>query len=408
MVSRIAVQCRQCGKHLVLRITISGGHQPFLFACPYCRSELRGRLSASPGKPFGLESEDFDVTDLQDNDTDVIAVAINTDFPVSLSSIEQSAEEISITPFIALVMELGDDVTMEVMANVEALRALREEIFPHVRRASSYFTRGDLNGTRNALQKAPGGDAVDFSALNVVSVLSHAMGLLYAPIEDQSLRTEAAEEWAKTLGEALRKDKLAVESLFVEFEKPLSEHRARAFDTALNMLGAVDSLISALFAERMSITPGIDIDRYRVMRDDFDALKIRYQDAFEVASRTLAFTGRVANIAHRGDVREHADGIACSFNQALNRTTAYKREPWLADFPVAKKLYDAMKRNTRNDIGHRLVRYDFESGTLKYEDGSAENYLLFLEDYLHAVRLTHHALDVCELLWYANEAVGSK
>ena len=76
-----------------------------------------------------------------------------------------------------------------------------------------------------------------------------------------------------------------------------------------------------------------------------------------------------------------------------------------ADFPVAKNLYDAMKRHTRNDIGHRLVRYDFATGLLAYDDGKTESYLAFLGDYLQAVRLTHYLQDVFELLWHARKSL---
>ena len=142
--------------------------------------------------------------------------------------------------------------------------------------------------------------------------------------------------------------------------------------------------------------------------DDFDALKARYQDIYELGSRSLAFTSRVANIKARGDASIYSDGTTRTFNKALNKTTSFKREPWLADFPVADELYSAMKRGMRNDIGHMLVKYDVESGYLMFEDARRENYLSFLVDYLNAVRLVHYLLDVCEGLWYVKKFFGKE
>ena len=151
-----------------------------------------------------------------------------------------------------------------------------------------------------------------------------------------------------------------------------------------------------MWAEAMAGKVGLD--DYRVMRDDFDLIKIRYQDIFGVGSRSLAVVSRFANIARRGDVRQHADGIGRSLKKAVNGTRAIDREPWLVDFPEATQLYLAVERNTRNDIGHTLVRYDFERGLLVYDDGATENYIEFLVDYLNAVRLTRYLVEVVLLL----------
>lgn len=131
----------------------------------------------------------------------------------------------------------------------------------------------------------------------------------------------------------------------------------------------------------------------RVMRDDFDVLKSRYQDVFELGSRTLGMIAPFANIARRGDVRSFADGQRRSLSDALG-TRAAVREGWLVDLPAVRALFDAMSRRTRNDIGHRLVRYDFNSGALVYDDGARETYLDFVVDYLNAARLSRYLGDI--------------
>lgn len=96
--------------------------------------------------------------------------------------------------------------------------------------------------------------------------------------------------------------------------------------------------------------------------------------------------------------------VTRSAKRAIDHTPAREREAWLVDFPSAKRLYDAVNRHTRNDIGHRLVRHDVAQGSLVYDDGATQNYLLFAVDYLQAVRLSHHLVDVALCLWRADTA----
>lgn len=390
----------------MLRITVAGGLQQFVFACPHCRSEVHGTFYAQVGEPFELRSEDLKLLDTEQEQPGTLCVPVTTDLPVHTSLVGARADAVPITPFVKFASTLGSDVLDEVMPRIERLRALRSEVFPHLRRAASQFTQGDLAGVADALRRAPGGADIDFSAEDPVDVLGVVLAGMYAPFEDTDIREEAAKEWATILGAAREADERTLREVYAEFESgSLLEHRARVVDTSINALAATDALYPALLTERME--GRVELSEYRVMRDDFDVLKVRYQDIFELGSRTLAFTGRVANIAYRNDPRTYADGQGRTLHKALNNTTSYDREPWLADFPVAKRLFDAMKRNTRNDIGHRLVRYDFNAGNLVYDDGGTENYLLFLVDYLHAVRLTHYLLDVFEILWHIREPLTS-
>jgi hypothetical protein len=66
-----------------------------------------------------------------------------------------------------------------------------------------------------------------------------------------------------------------------------------------------------------------------------------------------------------------------------------------------------VKRNTRNDIGHALVRQDVARGVLVYDDGSEQNYMLFLIDALQAIRLSRYVFDVLQILDYTRMALQS-
>jgi hypothetical protein len=204
------------------------------------------------------------------------------------------------------------------------------------------------------------------------------------------------------LDDAHRTDPGAMRDLLRELQSGLLyEHRAQLTKSALGALKSADALVGALWAEAL-LRRGEDLRDYRIMRDDFDLLKGRYLDIFELAFHSLALTARVANIARRGDAAWHADGYRASLRQALEHTRAHQRERWLMDFPVASRLYGPLKRARRNDISHGRLRYDIDRGELVHRDGRSESYLHFLIDCLQATRLTHYLIGV--LLGFSDHA----
>jgi hypothetical protein len=241
-----------------------------------------------------------------------------------------------------------------------------------------------------------------------VRVLDGYFGLLYGPLEDVALREAARREWTAVLGQARCVDPVALEMLLCECEEgPLPEHRARVIEIALGALDSVEVLVSALWAEALA-SNGHDLSEYRVLSNDIDLLKSRYLDVFELAFHSLVFMARVANIARRGDSRAHTDGYSASLTQALDHSKTRDRERWLIDFPGAARLYRRLKRATRNDISHGRLRYDYRHGQLIYSDARRDSYLGFLIDYLHAVRLTHHMIDVIIGLGLAYSEVAGR
>jgi hypothetical protein len=234
----------------------------------------------------------------------------------------------------------------------------------------------------------------DSCSLDSGRSLSRGLAAVHEPLGETALTRAGIREWIGSLNDARRADPVALRSLLSEFEDgPLPEHRTQVIHTALSTLDFVEPLICGLWAEALS-DRGIDLRAYRVQRDDFDLLKSRYVDIFELAFRSLVFMARVVNIARRGNPRAHADGYRASLRQAMGQTSARDREQWLLEFPLATQLYGRLERATRNDISHGYLRHDPRSGEVVYRDGVRESYLRFLIDYLCAVRLTHYLVDV--------------
>lgn len=406
MVGRYLVQCGGCARRVVLRIqvgsTMAPGDlavtQPFVFACPHCHAGIRGKVHNAPGGVARLTSEDFEVRTSAKEEPSDIAVTVATDVPVHLSLLHGRAGDVMLTPFIQMTSSMSQASLQGLMARIGVLRELRRESFPVLRRAALAFVRGDLDEVAKALAETqPEASAEELMQFDPVVLLGYAFMQAYGPLEDETTFDDAQTEKTATFEAAVQRDPAALVMLLRESGTDwLPAHGHSLIDACLTLLGDIEPLISGLCAE--ALNGSIGVADYRVMRDDFDLLKSRYQDVFELGSRSLAFMSQVANIAKRGDARSHVDGKKLTLVRAM-KLKAYAREPWLVDFPMATRLYDPIRRNTRNSIGHRSVRYDFERGVLVYDDGVEENYLLFLVDYLQLVRLSHYLLEVVFTSW---------
>ncbi|HWO93390.1 MAG TPA: hypothetical protein VNL92_01360 [Dehalococcoidia bacterium] len=340
-----------------------------------------------------LAGEDFDVADGEAAPEDLV-VSIATDVPVHASLTGGRADDILLTPYIKVVSMIGPEVAAEVVDAVGKLRGLREAALPYLRRGVDRYLEGDLPGAIDAAAAAFEDRPAEIK-LEAATLLRAFLEDLYQPLGGADAIDAAIAETEAIIRAAKARDATATAALLTALESgPLQEHRRRVLDTALRVLADVDALTSALWSALLETRlPAEELLALRVMRDDFDVLKSRYQDAFELGSMTLGMIAPFANITLRGDVRSFADGQRRSLKDALGARAAV-REGWLVDLPAAKVLFDAVSRRTRNDIGHRLVRYDFNSGDLVYDDGAHETYLDFVVDYLNAARLSRYLADI--------------
>lgn len=402
---RVSIRCNNCRHPLTLRIVVAGGHQPFVFACPHCAAPLHGTFVARL-EPMELraDSDDFEV--LRTEDPDQLAVAVATDVPVHLGLVGVTGEASMISPFILASQDLGLGRAEPVIGRAHELRTLREQLFPGVRRAASFWADRDLQGLTRALEACPGSDRFDWENETPMALFDDLVSALFEPLEQPGVREASAEELLKYIGSALDSHFDAFDALFGTFDDgPLEEHRRRVVSAVFAALKDVDAFFPALWAEAME--GHVDLAAYRVMRDDFAQRKSSYQDLFELTSRTLAFTAPIANLVVRNDHKIYCDNQSRTPHKAL-KARAIDREGWLADFPLAKPRFESVSRHTRNNIGHALVRQDVRQGILTYDDGAEQNYMHFLVDWLQVVRLSRYALDVIVILDYTRSALRER
>jgi hypothetical protein len=408
MVNKNQVRCHACERVLTIRVTVAGGLQEFIFPCPYCGAQLTGTFYAEQPtggptedfepKPFELKSEDFDYVEYDPalETPEMRVVAISTELPVHESMLAESYDSSNFSAFLELIKRPDSTAAMvEVVEKVNLFRQMRFEMLPAVRRAAVFYGRGEMDLLSRELGNFPGfvdSALSDVDPWTAVSVILEGF-LVVLGAEDVS--QAARGELTGLLGTAYATDEGATRRLLNDLsDLMVKEHRRAVIDTLIRSLQQSDALVPGMWVEAL---PESVLGEYRTQRADYDAVKTRFQEIFELGSRSLVLPASLANIVHREDARQYNDGKRRSLREAL-KVNAAIRETWLEDLPALKKLFGDRARVTRNLIGHRLVSYDFKEAALIDNDGNRHNYLWFLRDYLGAVRSCGFQLAVVAIL----------
>jgi hypothetical protein len=407
---RIPARCRTCEQDLLLRIGIAPARE-MRIRCqcpnPNCGVALRMRLDVADPERTRFSSEDVAETPGGDPAAGALTLVLYTDLPVHRSLLGRPHDE----PASAFIHMFGlwGERAAEYGARSRQLQVMRDAAFPDIRRAASVYAGDDLDRLPAALVRLGISDRVpELADLDAVYQLGRAIDLFHLPFVDLPARMLATQELVEAMVAAERDHPDAFGRLLELFltELRFREQRRQIVETAMDALDQVDALLPGLAWEHVSVEPAPDPDEFRIVRDDFDQLRARYVDIFELASRTLAYVGAIFNLARRGYPTAWSSGSTAQVRTLLDRH-ASEREFILNELPAARVFYDAIRRHSRNAFGHYNVEYDFAAGELiDQRTGARTSFLLFLVDYLEAARMTAYLLTVAEKITLAARDPG--
>lgn len=381
-IARVSARCLTCSNPIVLRIGLAPvPEMKTIFSCPHCRVALRLQVDDRAESPrFASE----DVALEPDEEPGAPVVVVYTDLPVPL---ELTNAQTVVSPFLVMASLWGERATEYTQRSHELQRS-RGHTFPVIRRAASLYGGGNLSALPQALVAIPGLDELPGAAdAHPVYLLSRAVDTLHIPFVDFRLRAAAGNEFMTWMVNANDEHPAEYRQLLhaMRDELGFAEHRRKVVETAMTAIENGDALLPGLAWEHITADPQPDPNDFRIMRGDFNELRTRYVEIFELASRSLAFIGAIANVAARGAANLWADGTNPQIRTMLSRT-AQDREFILDEFPLARAFYDAVHRSSRNAFGHYNIEYDVSTGELVDRDGSRTSFVLFMVDYLAAAR----------------------
>jgi hypothetical protein len=374
------------------------------FACPNCSVALRVEVGHTQDEPR-FSSEDVELVELSAaEEADARGTVIYIDIPVPVALIGDTGY---VSPFLLMVGLWGDRAE-EYTARSHHLQELRDALFPALRRVASVYARGDLAALHSALGHFPRiNELPELREMHPVYQLGRAVDILHMPFVDIRKRTAAGNELLTSMVAANRNHPAAYRELLelLDGELRFGEHRRKIVERAMAIIEHADALLAGLAWEHVAVEPAPDASDFRIMRGDFDELRARYVEIFELASQTLGHVGAIVNVARRGAPNLWSDGTTASVSTMLRRR-AVDREFILAELPLAKEFYDAIHRHSRNAFGHYSIEHDAAAGELIDRDGTRTSFVLFMVDYLEAARMTAYLLTVAEKLTLAIDDVG--
>jgi len=393
------MQCNSCGNTINFRIGIGlADEEKFVCQCPYCAVALRGvlRLDQKAGKSK-LESED--ITDLHkdsvEGESTLRGVNIYTDLPVHRSCQGKSLAEGG-SAFMQLWEFMGDRFP-EYQSRAHLLHEFRLLVLPSIRRTASLYVAENWQDLGRSLKELKLSDISGAAGQHPAYAFQRLFDSLYVPILDPDIRIPLTDELLVNLNACTQRHKEVFAAFLTRlFEQHgFGQFRRQVVETTAKCFSKFDALVPALAYEHFTKEWAKRLDDFQIFRDDFDELKSLYVDVFELASRSLVYTGGISNLANRGSVTQWLDGKHRELTPFL-KARAVDREFVLNELPRLKALYDSIKRHTRNDIGHFKMYYDFATCCLIDEKGGKENFILFLQDFLCAVRLTAYLVTLAE------------
>ena len=403
-IARLTGRCLTCRRPIILRIGLAPVRtMRTTFACPNCSVTLRVEVEQAQDEPR-FASEDVELVELPGaEEANARGTVIYTDIPVPVALIGDIGY---VSPFLVMVGLWGERAE-EYTARSHHLQELRDALFPAIRRLASVYARGDLTALREALGRFPRINEVpELREMHPVYQLGRAIDMLHMPFVEIWERTAAGNELLTSMVCANQDYPAAYRELLESFDRELRfcEHRRKIVERAMVIIEHADALLAGLAWEHISVEPAPDASEFRIMRGDFDELRARYVEIFELASQTLGHVGAIVNVARRGAPNLWSDGTTTSVRTML-RKRAVDREFILDELPLAKGFYDAIHRHSRNAFGHYSIEYDAATGELIDRDGARTSFVLFMVDYLEAARMTAYLLTVAEKLTLAIDDV---
>lgn len=371
--------------------------QKLIFQCPVCRVALRLYVETSRPPEIRLSSEDLIESDLPLAEQGGLPVLVlYADLPVHVDWLGPERAE-QVFPFIHLTQLWGDHAA-EYASRSNTLYEMRLGLFPAVRRTTSLYQIDDVAALDRALENFPLGDVEQLAEQHAYYRLGRLIDVLYVPFAPVLPRVAAINEFLSKMVAAHYDHPDAYRELLQEFgdSHGFLEHRRKVLETSMEVLEHVDALLPGLAWEHIADPKPAPSD-FRIVRGDFNELRGRYVEIFELASRSLVYVGAVLNRAERGEATFWSDGRRLPLGEMFRRR-AVDREFILDELPYAKALYDDVHRQSRNAFGHYAIEYDFSTGELVDRDEGRTSYVLFLVDYLAAARLTSYLLGVVEKL----------
>lgn len=419
MIVRYGTTCPGCEYKIDLRLQVGyEQEQSFYYVCERCGAPTRGLLKAIPDPQFpkiDLELEDGPVLDSHLDGADQI-ITISLDFPCLIQAEIEDPEKYF--PFFLQGQLMGGmEKVLEFQRRVAMYRGLIEEDWPRIRRIFVYYLDREWDAfdseVAKILDEEP--DQTDATDLTRHDGLQRLLEVIFISLlpSDEYLKLKA--EINGLFNQLLTNspDQLREFVVLATDSDELHQDQRRLLERLEFIVGNFGAL-SAGFPILLYESEADDrIEDLRIMRDDFELLKVHYLSSFESLHHVLRLPVGLVNIGIRGD----HDAFGQKGPQSLGRFSSLPnaQKPQYLDgniVPVARAVWDKwLDRQLRNAIGHNSIHHDLGSGMLMRTNGDPISYSSFVANTFYHLTLVLYALQIVKMFyihrWFYDQGLKS-
>ncbi|QMW16858.1 hypothetical protein H3302_17920 [Pseudoalteromonas sp. MT33b] len=390
MVIRNLVRCNSCKETQWLRIDRPElKKDTYLYSCPTCSTEIFIDTKKT-SKGISIESDecetiDFDEYHNQNLPTGI--VTLSSHYPIFTDVHHKELLEGGSPKLYYFSRDIRgakkyDDV-------ITFFSLIKEHMYGEHSRVLNALESGNLSLVRELLSASKFEANSDILKANnaqlIYEVYSYLSVIFFTSLEIDD-RQKVYSEYYDELNNCIDKSLVKYSGLLMDLhhKHEYLENRSKLFNLHKRLFRQIESYMAGFIYEYASDDFKNDIDKCRLYRADFDTVKSLYVDIFELISKTSTYIVLIANLSKRGDINLFSDG-SMSVSK-FKKLTSFKKLQFLSELPLVSSLFQSVSRKMRNEIGHFSARYDVKSGNVIFDSGKTENYLIFLNNLLQAIK----------------------
>ena len=383
MIYRFYIHCPGCNSTIRIRIGVGYEEiQPFFIVCECCKVIIKGKLFIKGPGVADLKMEEA-VLVKEDLENPDFMITLHPDFPTVINAGEMWEEGGS--PFIYQCQIMGNK---EILKFKERYNRIRGVIFNDKLKLLRFIT---YYKTKNwELFNIEGIKLIGESWSNCeneyecIDSFYRLIDIILLLIMYDVNYLELKKEFNTLFVELAKHSKIVIESFFNDLENILDLD---------NIINDLFSKVEYIYENIPIFAPAIVIQHYpnshkkqlnkfRIMRDEFDSLKTHYLDTFEICHKVLVIIVGILNIVKRNNHNSMQDAVLQKKLNNLHefaKITSNNKSKYISELSLLNTNWSKyFNRKNRNDIGHHSIRHDLESGYLIKDDKEKISYVEFV------------------------------
>jgi len=362
------LQCPGCDQSFAARVGIEPTKMTrFYVPCPHCEYPIKARMYGEELKDLRVEF-DADQVNIEGNALDAPFVTVDPSVPSRLKGAERG--QLGTFPTMTLIQLAGDDghELLQVLQRGKDEASLR---WPVIRRLYEYYLAEDWKHFDKAAADTYENWRPVHTEHERATIANQAVGLFMAGVNGGS--REATAQFVHRLGKkhtaALHNKAYRDELHALAKTGQIRSLQRQVFDEIGRFVESLPSWHMGILDRYVTDEARPELANLTLFRDEFDILRDRYQQSYELVCKVIKIALAAQNTVIRKDPNDFGPvpagvGIKASPTTLamFDKMSTAHRLGYLRQVPKWEGFADLMNNKKRNAIGHASSRHDLRTG----------------------------------------------